>query len=492
MPVAPTSRAARATRASASSAARNRGARSSESKSKNATVSALGHTVQGGLGAHHHPAPARTLPLLAVVRGRRSPAPRPPSTPASASRSSRTRVTPRPNAFIRVAPHRAHTTGRCCPQRRQRSSGAGPALPSDGPERRPRPRPVSPTCSTAAPQVSQRASSPHDAHGSSRTRPVRFTMQTTRRPGDPAASRTSRTRRSENNPVRGSSLRRSIDLDGGPAPALGRSAAVQPALHGEDLERRTRRHERTRHPSRRARSATTAQAAHVGHALRGRPRHGRRGRPRRPAAARGRRHRHGHLRPRTPRPGPAPVARGATRVAMPTARSRRAHVVCRAVTRCPARARRRLRRRIQPVAPRRRGGSARGRPAGPSLTTVVPGARGRRRVRAVPTPGSARHRRGRRRHRRGRGACVPPPRRRRCAATPAPGPAQRHAAHRARSSTGGGGPHRVPAEIGRNTTPGGGVNVVLPPPTRPHAAPQRRCGPESPTRTSSPSASGTV
>ena len=246
MPAPPTSRAARARRASASSAARNRGARSSESKSRNATVSASGTRCNAAS------VPTTTRARRTCPSSRSSEAAGPhtsaTSTPASASRSSRTRVTPRRNAFTRVTPHRAHTTGRSCPQRRHRSSGAGPGVPAGGPERRPRPRPVSPTCSREAPQVSQRASSPHDAHESSRTRPVRFTMQTTRRPGDPAASRTSRTSRSENSPVRGSSLRRSITSTAGQPRRSTFARWFHERSGGEDLERGTRRHERTRHP----------------------------------------------------------------------------------------------------------------------------------------------------------------------------------------------------------------------------------------------------
>ncbi len=84
----------------------------------------LGHPVQRGLGAHHHPGAAEVVLLcLSEPAGPHTSAT---ATPERASRSSRRRVTPSRSAFMRVAPHRAHTTGRSSPQRRQRSVGAGP------------------------------------------------------------------------------------------------------------------------------------------------------------------------------------------------------------------------------------------------------------------------------------------------------------------------------------------------------------------------------
>ena len=90
----------------------------------------------------------------------RGPVTSPTSAPSNAASSSRSRLTPARNVFIRSRPQAAHTTGRVSSQRGQRSTSS--------------PR----GCAAAAPQRAHRASSPQWRHASRRAPPVRLYTQT--------------------------------------------------------------------------------------------------------------------------------------------------------------------------------------------------------------------------------------------------------------------------------------------------------------------------
>ena len=270
-------------------------------------------------------------------------------------------------------------------------------------------------------------------------------------------------------------------LDGGPTPALDVARWFHERSGGEDLEC-------GRRPDPSAHSASLAPSPFRHH----RPgRHVGAWAPRyasscasstdrgRQPWARGRRHRRGRRRPRIRRPGPAPSPRGATRwrCPPPAAGEPRRPPSGDSV---PARARRRRRRHAHGV----RGGEEDrpGLPAGPSRTTVVPGARPGAATPApgaVPAPGgsagsggSAGGGDGEGRGHPRRGEAAP----RRSAGT---GPAQRHAAQRAISSTDGGGPQPRYGRDRPQHHPRGRRHVVLHHPSAHAPVRPARCGPES-------------
>ncbi len=234
--------------------------------------------------------------------------------------------------------------------------------------------PGSPTSSTAAPHFSHRASSPHAAHDNSRTRPVRFTTHTTRRPGTSITSRDEPHEPLGEHPCTWVVVAAVDHLDRGPTPTFCRAGRFDELSRGEVLERGAGRHQRTRralapgtldhHRPRRPRGAR---------ALRGTPRRARRARRRRRAAARARRRR-----PRAPTTTHPPAraraqSPGSNAVATPAALSRRATSPAErwlgASTSAPA---------SFPALSRRAAASRRmgqGSLAGPSRTTVVPGPR---------------------------------------------------------------------------------------------------------------------
>ena len=109
--------------------------------------------MQHRLGADEDRASAGTGDSRPPARG---PATSPTSAPSSAASSSRRRLTPARNVFIRSRPQAAHTTGRVSSQRGQRSTSS--------------PR----GCATAAPQRAQQASSPQWRQASRRAPPVRL------------------------------------------------------------------------------------------------------------------------------------------------------------------------------------------------------------------------------------------------------------------------------------------------------------------------------
>ena len=147
----------------------------------------------------------------------------PTGSPASASSSSRTRLTPARALRKRLDPHTTHTGGRVAAQRGHTRSSSG-------------------WC-TAASHTAQRASSPHARHASSFARPVRFSTQSTRppvaelvgqRPGQQAVARVL--------------LSLVHHLDHRPAgPVTGAVGGVELAPP-QRLQRRARAGEHARHP----------------------------------------------------------------------------------------------------------------------------------------------------------------------------------------------------------------------------------------------------
>lgn len=373
--------------------------------------------------------------------------------PDAAASSSRSRDTPGRSTLKRPAPHWAHTTGRCEPQREHRSTA------SSG-------------CATAASHTSQRAMVAHDAQASSRARPVVLSTQATRAPrwmcrssvdvsSDVAVHGASRLRSTTS---RIGQPARSSSRDGaksGPHPRASSVGAGDTSTHAA--------------PARRARSATTSRACHVGARS---SCNASSCSSSTTAAAR-------------PGTGAHAAALAPTTTSAPAAATAQSRG-CRA-TDSPARRRRPARSRAwstdgvtTSVGPRAAAAStvATPSPAGGRRTTARPAAT------AATASGSS-----------GPGTAVAPRRRSgRPATTPGgealarsarTGPAQRQAAHSASSSSSGAGPHPVTLATGFRITPRGASppsSTTQPPTRRPWSGTRTMV----PTRTRSAKPSGTT
>ena len=309
-------------------------------------------------------------------------------------------------------------------------------------------------------------------------------------PGCSVTSRTTRTRRSENRPVRGSSPRRSIDLDHGPGPALDVAGADDqgpdaPGPRGWGTARPAHRARRRAGPAR----PPPPTPPTSGRAPRDTPRRARRARPPPPAAAAARRRRRAPPPPRTPRRAPAPSRRGARRSPTPCARSRRATSAGGAVARGehertagvgpapPRLGRRRRARRARDPRPARGGPRScppRGAPAAVAVSPM-------RSAQPVGTPGAG-----------GAGGSAPPAEDEAVPSSAGTGPAQRHAAHCGQLD------HRRGRSPARARPRWAAAPRRGPAPRRPrrpippHAGRPRAIRTWVPTRTRSASAAGTV
>ena len=242
------------------------------------------------------------------------PTPRPPPHRSRASRSSPTRVTPRRNAFMRVAPQCAQTTGRSSPQRRQRRSG-GPA-PAAG---------ATPgAVSTGLPRRGLADELERGATGlTARQLPARRAREQPHpsRPVDDAhhpAPRLGGDVAHQAHQALGEEPRARVvtpavdDLDHGPAPTFDGAGRDDERSEGQDLEGGTRRN-RARTARRYAGPVRPPPPTPPmwGHVLRDTPRRARRARRRRPAVAPERRRRRALPPPHSHRRAPWPSRRGA-------------------------------------------------------------------------------------------------------------------------------------------------------------------------------------